>query len=141
MLVLDNVPDLGGGAPVGDVSPAGLMVFPLDAPQRRLVWVSRQGVEEPVSDTPRSYMNPRLSPDGTRIVVQAGGIWVHDLRRNAVRTRGDAEHARQRFPDVAAGRHDGDASERRRPSAAEHGQRRPRGARCPAPPSSTIRGR
>jgi hypothetical protein len=84
ILVLDNVPDLGGGVPVGDVSPGGLVVFPLDSPQRRLVWVSRQGVEEPVSDAVRSYMNPRLSPDGTRIVVQAGAIWVHDLRRNVV---------------------------------------------------------
>jgi serine/threonine-protein kinase len=82
--VVDTPPDLGGGTPVGDVSQAGLMVFPPDSPQRRLVWVSRQGVEEAVNDTPRSYMNPRLSPDGTRIVVQAGAIWVHDLRRNAV---------------------------------------------------------
>jgi Tol biopolymer transport system component len=81
--VLDGVPDLGGGAPVGDVSPAGLMVFAPDIPQRRLVWVSRQGVETPLSDTPRGYMNPRLSPDHSRIVVPAGAIWVHDLRRNA----------------------------------------------------------
>jgi hypothetical protein len=81
--VLDTVPNLGAGIPVGDVSPAGLMVFPPDSPQRRLVWVSRQGVEEPISDTPRSYLNPRLSPDGTRIVVQAGALWVQDLRRNA----------------------------------------------------------
>ena len=81
--VLDNVPDLGAGAPVVDVSPAGLMVFPLELLQRRMVWVSRHGVEEPISDTARGYMNPRLSPDGTRIVVQAGSIWVHDLRRNA----------------------------------------------------------
>jgi eukaryotic-like serine/threonine-protein kinase len=82
-LVFDNVPDLGGGTPVGDISPAGLMVFPPDSPQRHLVWVSRQGVEAPVSGTARSYMNPRLSPDGMRIIVQAGAIWVHDLRRNA----------------------------------------------------------
>ena len=81
--VLDNVPDLGGGTPVGDVSPAGLMVFPLEWLQRRLVWVSREGVEEPIIDAARNYMNPRLSPDGTRIVVQAGEIWVHDLRRKA----------------------------------------------------------
>ena len=81
--VIDNFMHLGGGAPVGDVSPAGLMVFPLDWLERRLVWVSRQGVEEPITDVVRSYMNPRLSPDGSRIVVQAGDIWVHDLRRKA----------------------------------------------------------
>jgi eukaryotic-like serine/threonine-protein kinase len=82
--VADNAADLGGGTPVGDVSPVGLMVFAPEAPQRRLVWVSRHGVEAPISDTTRGYMNPRLSPDNTRIVVQAGAIWVHDLRRHAV---------------------------------------------------------
>ncbi len=44
-----------------------------------------------------------------------------------LRTSRDAEHACQRFPDVAAGRHDGAASERPRSSSAEHGQQR-RGA-------------
>ncbi len=52
--------------------------------KKALVWVSRDGAEEPLTDTARSYMNPRLSPDGARIVVQAGAIWVHDLRRNAM---------------------------------------------------------
>lgn len=84
MAVADSFPDLGGGIPIGDVSPAGLMVFPPSTPQRRLVWVTRQGAEEPLADPARGYLNPRLSPDGTRIVVQAGGIWVHDLRRHAV---------------------------------------------------------
>jgi Tol biopolymer transport system component len=96
--VLDMVPDLGGGTPVGDVSPSGLLVFPADSPRRRLVWVSRQGVEEPVSDTLRSYMNPRLSPDGTRIVVQAGAIWVHDLRRSAVERLPALSAAANAFP-------------------------------------------
>jgi serine/threonine-protein kinase len=96
--VLDNVTDLGGGSPVGDVSPAGLMVFLPESPQRRLVWVSRQGVEESASDQPRSYMNPRLSPDGTRIVVQAGAIWIHDLRRNAVERVTTLSTAANAFP-------------------------------------------
>jgi serine/threonine-protein kinase len=98
MSVLDTFPDLGAGIPVGDVSPAGLMVFPPNAPQRRLVWVSRQGVEEPLGDPGRGYMNPRLSPDGTRIVVQAGGIWVHDLRRNAVERLSTSGEATNAFP-------------------------------------------
>jgi Tol biopolymer transport system component len=78
--VLDSVTDLGGGVPVGDVSRAGVLVFPAEAPQRRLVWVTRDGVEFPLAG-PQGFMNPRLSPDGTRIVVQSGAIWVHDLRR------------------------------------------------------------
>jgi Tol biopolymer transport system component len=81
--VLDTVPDLGGSTPVGDVSAAGLMVFALNSAQRRLVWVSPQGLEETITDTPRAYLSPRVSPDGTRIAVQAGAIWIHDLRRKA----------------------------------------------------------
>ena len=46
--------------------------------------------------------------------------------------------AAQRVSDVAAGRHDGDASKRRRPSRAEHRERRPGAHACRAPPSSTI---
>ena len=96
--VIENVPDLGGGTPVGDVSPSGLMVFAADAPQRRLVWVSRDGAETPASDAARSYMNPRISPDGTRIVVQAGALWVHDLRRNAVERLATVAASANAFP-------------------------------------------
>jgi eukaryotic-like serine/threonine-protein kinase len=96
--VLDIPPDLDGGTPVADVSPAGVMVsFPY-SPQRRLVWVSRQGAEQPVTDTPRSFLNPRLSPDGTRLLVQAGGIWVHDLRRNVVERVTTLSAAANAFP-------------------------------------------
>ena len=76
-----DMPDTGGAIPTADVSPGGIIVFSADSPLRRLVWVSRDGTDEPASDTPRGYLNPRLSPDGLRIVVQAGGIWVHELRR------------------------------------------------------------
>jgi eukaryotic-like serine/threonine-protein kinase len=96
--VIDAVRDLDGGTPVGDVSPAGVMVFSPYSPQRRLVWVSRQGAEQPASDTPRSYLNPRLSPDGTRLLVQAGGIWVHDLRRDVVERVATLNTAANAFP-------------------------------------------
>jgi serine/threonine protein kinase/Tol biopolymer transport system component len=82
--VPDLLPDLSGTTPVADVSPSGVMLFSPYAPQRRLVWVSRGGAEQYVSETRRNYMNPRLSPDGTRLLVQAGGIWVHDLRRDVL---------------------------------------------------------
>jgi len=73
--------DLPGAA--ADVSAAGMIVYAPSAAVRRLVWVSRTGVEEPVIDETRGYLNPRLSPDGTRVVVQAGGVWILDLRRRA----------------------------------------------------------
>ncbi len=50
---------------------------------KQLVWVSRQGVEQPISDTPRPYQNPRLSPDGLRLVVEVAGgdLWTLDTAR------------------------------------------------------------
>ncbi len=49
---------------------------------RRLVLVTREGIEEMILDAPRDYGSPRFSPDGRRIVVEAGGgLWVLDLER------------------------------------------------------------
>ena len=54
--------------------------------QNSLVWVDREGREEPLS-LPISHIEyPRLSPDGTRVVVQmrsAGNwdVWVYDISR------------------------------------------------------------
>jgi Tol biopolymer transport system component len=79
----ENVPEIAIGTPIADVSASGVLVFAPGAARRQLVWVSRQGSEERVTDAVRSYVNPRLSPDGTRIVVQAGSIWVYDLGRRA----------------------------------------------------------
>ena len=36
---------------------------------RTLVWVDRAGKEEPVAAPPRAYLQPRLSPDGTRVAL------------------------------------------------------------------------
>ena len=52
---------------------------------RTLVWVDRAAREEPLAAPPRAYMQPRLSPDGTRIAVyiqdQEQDTWMWDLRR------------------------------------------------------------
>jgi eukaryotic-like serine/threonine-protein kinase len=56
--------------------------------QRTLVWVDRQGRETPIPTPPREYVQPRLSPDGTRVAVSALDqeldIWVWDLGRTAL---------------------------------------------------------
>jgi serine/threonine-protein kinase len=72
-----NVP----GVPVVDVSSSGTVVYAPTNAVSRLVWVSRQGAEQPLNETLRAYANPRLSPDGTRVVVQAGDLWLQDLAR------------------------------------------------------------
>ena len=46
----------------------------------------RRGGASPIGQSPRAYVNPRLSPDGTRIAVhlqdQGRDLWDLDLRRN-----------------------------------------------------------
>ena len=73
------------GAPLVTVSSAGSLAYiPREQATKRLVWVSRQGVEQPITDVSRSYKNPRLSPDGQRIVVEVAGgaLWIQDVTRS-----------------------------------------------------------
>ena len=49
-----------------------------------LAWANREGNAESIDLPPNRYVNPRLSPDGSRIAVQTGGedgniIWICDL--------------------------------------------------------------
>ena len=76
------------------ISSQGALVYvPRDAvrggrPQRRLVWVDRQGREDPINAPPRAYFYPRLSPDGTRVAFdvrdQESDIWIWDLARETL---------------------------------------------------------
>ena len=70
-------------APFAALSNAGSLAYaPSDAGTTRLVWVSRQGVEQPITETPRRYQYPRLAPDGRRTVVTADGdLWIQDIAR------------------------------------------------------------
>ena len=57
-------------------------------PQYTLVWVSREGREEPIDVPPRAYIYPRISPDGTRIALdirdQENDIWIWDVKRQTM---------------------------------------------------------
>jgi Tol biopolymer transport system component len=70
-------------APFAALSNAGSLAYaPSDAGTTRLVWVSRQGVEQPITDTARRYQYPRLASDGLRTVVAAAGdLWIRDNAR------------------------------------------------------------
>ena len=56
--------------------------------QRTMVWVDRQAHESPVAAPPRTYVYPRVSPDGTRVAFfsadQESDIWVWDLARTTL---------------------------------------------------------
>jgi eukaryotic-like serine/threonine-protein kinase len=57
--------------------------LPAGVAPNTLVWVDRQGRETPIPAPPRGYVQPRVSPDGTRIVSfiadQQFDIWVWSL--------------------------------------------------------------
>jgi hypothetical protein len=56
----------------------------------RLVWVTREGAEQPLNDTPRNYQTPRLAPDGHRVAVDVGqsNLWLLDAARSSRLTVG-----------------------------------------------------
>jgi len=58
------------------------------ATQSRLVWVSRNGAEQPLTTPVHAYVFPRLSPDGRRVAVsiqeQEMQIWLYDLSRETL---------------------------------------------------------
>ncbi|MGD1071273.1 MAG: hypothetical protein ABSB15_14125, partial [Bryobacteraceae bacterium] len=58
------------------------------APPSTLIWVDRQGHEQPISAKPQAYLYPRLAPDGTKIAVgsldEENDIWVFDLAKETL---------------------------------------------------------
>ncbi len=85
MMARPGAPALGHFA----VSASGSLAYlagPVRNSQQTLHWVDRRGREESLNVEPRSYLFPKVSPDGTRLaveVVQSGNrdIWIYDLVR------------------------------------------------------------
>ena len=54
-----------------------------------LFWVNRNGQEQPLAAEPRSYTDPRVSPDGSRIALTVRDpdnpdIWVGNVARETL---------------------------------------------------------
>jgi serine/threonine-protein kinase len=82
-----------GGAADFDVVENGTLVYvsgsdTRGAARRRLVWVDREGREEPLKAPERAYLYPRVSPDGTRVALaisdQQADIWVWNFAGNTL---------------------------------------------------------
>jgi serine/threonine-protein kinase len=73
------LPPLGGSGFYA-LSTNGTLVFipgttgPVTNPEKRLVWVDREGNEQPLPLRPDDYSMARISPDGTRIALVVGRI-------------------------------------------------------------------
>ena len=56
--------------------------------EHALAWVDREGREEPLAAEPRTYIYPRISPDGSRVALdvrdQERDIWIWDFARETL---------------------------------------------------------
>jgi hypothetical protein len=82
------VQSISSGAAQYSISTTGSLVYVpggVQGAERKLVWVDRNGAEQPFTAPIRAYESPRFSPDGQRIaVVTDGQIWLYDLSRETL---------------------------------------------------------
>ena len=105
--VVENVTTRRSGAANFSLAGNGSLVYTMGAraaggAPRSLVWVNREGREEPLDTPLRPYRSPSVSPDGTRVAVdvvdpEGGDIWLHDLERGT-ETRLTTDPARDYAP-------------------------------------------
>jgi eukaryotic-like serine/threonine-protein kinase len=96
---LDRLEVVGGQVPMVEgvseiaISDSGTLVYipqtpSAAAPGRTLVWVDKNGKEEPLGAPPNNYRYPNISPDGTRVAVTIDAanadIWVWDFVRKTL---------------------------------------------------------
>ena len=79
------------GAAQYSLSATGSLVYlpgGIQSAQSKLVWVSRNGAEQPLAAPAHAFLAPRLSPDGRRVAVgileQESQTWLYDLSRDTL---------------------------------------------------------
>jgi serine/threonine-protein kinase len=90
--VVPRVVTLPTGVAEFDVARDGTLAYVASggssARPRTLVWVDRQGREEPIAAPPRLYSHARVSPDGTQIALEIDDgeqdIWVWHVTRHTL---------------------------------------------------------
>ena len=85
--IVENVMQLNSGAAQYSFSSLGSLVYipgGNPASERRLVWVDRQGVEQPLAAPPQRYVNLQLSPDNRLLALQIDSpnpeVWIYDIQ-------------------------------------------------------------
>jgi Tol biopolymer transport system component len=80
--VIEKIGATASGAPMWAVSRSGSVAYMRGTVANRLVWVSRNGQERPLTTQDRQYVFPRLSAAREQLVVSAGGdLWLQDTPR------------------------------------------------------------
>jgi Tol biopolymer transport system component len=86
--VLQSTPDGDGQY---SLSATGSLAYVPGAAQSallKLVWVNRNGTEQPLAAPEHAYINPRISPDGQRVAVgiteQERQVWLYDVSRGTL---------------------------------------------------------
>ena len=105
--VLEGIAVSSLAAPPAALSRSGSLVYQSGSALQQIVLLDRQGVERTVVPTAYNFVNPRFSPDGTRIALalEANGrrdLWVYDLRSRTlsrITTEGDANDRPEWMPD------------------------------------------
>ena len=86
----EQVRESGYGAAQFGLSPQGSLVYVsapggVQAVERRLMWVSRNGAEHSLATPAREYQAPRVSPDGRMVAVAIEDqVWLIDLSRETL---------------------------------------------------------
>ena len=96
--MITTLPTIATGATPVDLSASGTLVYSPTTAQSTMVWVSREGAEQPLNNTLRPYTNPRLTRDGTSLLVQAGDLWIQDLRRTTFTRLAEYQEVLNGFP-------------------------------------------
>jgi serine/threonine-protein kinase len=102
VIVVDTLAVAFSGAAQYAVSRTGTLVYAEPRTHvRSLVWVDRNGRESAIPAPPRAYIEPRLSPDGTRLAIVAADlehdIWIWDFKRGTL-TRLTSDPSRDQHP-------------------------------------------
>jgi serine/threonine protein kinase len=90
--VVEDVMQSTNGSVQYSLSDTGMLVYvpggSVQATQRTLVWVSRNGTEQAVAAPVHAYSSPRISPDGKRVAVAVAEkdaqIMLYDLSRETL---------------------------------------------------------
>ena len=107
--VVDRIMTFGTGAADFAISNDGTLTYVpgsggiQSGASRSLVWVTRQGAEEPLKVPVRGYTSPRISPDATRVALdirdsQQGGIWIWDFARETLTALTIDSQGQSQFP-------------------------------------------